>query len=419
MTKEQILTSIDIGTNNIRVLVVQQLGEEKPLQVIGVGKVPSAGVRHGVVVDIDETIKCINEAVEKAEKVTGIPIEECYVSIGGNHIISKTTKGVIAVSRADGEISNEDVNRVIDAASAISLPANREIVHLIPRNFTIDNQEAIKNPVGMNGVRLEVDALVVEGGTPFIKNLNKCLGEAGVNIKELILSSLAASRSTLTKRQKELGVMLLDLGGGTSSMGVYEEGDIIHLAVLPIGGGSITNDLAIGLKTSIDAAERVKLEYGSANPLEINKKDQIDLSKISKAEQGMVSRRKVAEIIEARLQEIFGLCAKELKRIGRMGLLPAGVVLTGGGAKMPGIIDLAKIELGLPVQIGFPMELEGVVEKIDDPSFATSVGLILWGKDLSLKGKKGGFFLSLPSLGINSMTHTVGKIRKWFKAFLP
>lgn len=418
MTKEQIIVGVDIGTSNVRVVVTQQLGADKPLQVIGVGKVPSAGVRHGSIVDIEDSLKCIAEAVEKAEKVTGVPIEECYVSIGGNHIMSKTSKGVIAVSRADGEISNEDVNRVIDAASAISLPANREILHLIPRSFTIDNQEAIKNPVGMNGVRLEVDALVVEGGSPFIKNLNKCVAEAGLNIKELILSVLAASRATLTKRQKELGVVILDLGGGSTSMCVYEEGNIIHLAVLPIGGVSITNDLAIGLRTSIEVAEKVKLEYGSAMPLEINKKDQIDLSKISRTEEGMVPRRKVAEIIEARLEEIFGMCAKELKKIGRMGLLPAGVVLTGGGAKMPGIIDLAKIQLGLPVQIGFPMELEGVVEKIDDPSFATSVGLILWGKDLDQKDQK-RFSLGIPSWSINSMAGTVDKIRKWFKAFLP
>lgn len=418
MTKEQIIVGIDIGTSNVRVVVAQQLGADKPLQVIGVGKVPSAGVRHGTIVDIEDALKCIAEAVEKAEKVTGVPIEECYVSIGGNHIISKNSKGVIAVSRADGEISNEDVNRVIDAASTISLPANREILHLIPRSFTIDNQEAIKNPVGMNGVRLEVDALVVEGGSPFIKNLNKCFAEAGINIKELILSTLAASRATLTKRQKELGVAILDLGGGSTSMCVYEEGNIIHLAVLPVGGVSITNDLAIGLRTSIEVAEKVKLEYGSAMPMEINKKDQIDLSKISRSEEGMVPRRKVAEIIEARLEEIFGMCAKELKKIGRMGLLPAGVVLTGGGAKMPGIIDLAKIQLGLPVQIGFPMELEGVVEKIDDPSFATSVGLILWGKDLDQKDQK-RFSLGIPSLNFNSMSGTIDKMRKWFKAFLP
>lgn len=418
MTREQILVGLDIGTSNVRVVVAQQLGEDKPPQVIGVGKVPSAGVRHGAIVDIDETIKCITEAVEKAEKVTGIPIEECYVSIGGNHIMSKGSKGVIAVSRADGEISNEDVTRVIEAASAISLPANREIVHLIPRNFNIDSQESIKNPVGMSGVRLEVDALMIEGGSPFIKNLNKCVSEAGINIKELILSVLAASRATLTKRQKELGVVLLDMGGGTTSMCVYEESDIIHLAVLPIGGSSITNDLAIGLKTSIEVAERVKLEYGSVMPLEINKKDQIDLSKISNSEEGVVLRRKVADIIEARLQEILGMCAKELKKIGRMGLLPAGVVLTGGGAKMPGIIDLSKIELGLPVQIGFPMELEGVVEKIDDPAYATNVGLILWGKDLIEKNQRRNP-LGIPFFGVNSMSNTVNRMRKWFKAFLP
>jgi len=410
VSRDSIICGLDVGTSNIRAVVAQKrAGQEKP-QVLGVGSVSSFGLRKGIVVDVEETVKGIKKALDEAEKASGVMINRAFVNIGGNHITCRLSKGVVAVSRADGEISEEDSARAIKAAEAVSIPQNREIIHTIPRFFTVDEEKFIKDPVGMTGVRLEADAILIEGSTPFIKNLQKCLHEAEIDIEDLVLSPLAASRSVLTKRQKELGVLVLDLGGGTSGLTIFEEGDIIHTSILPIGGSHITNDLAIGLRTSVDVAERVKLEYGSALPDEINKKEVIDLSKLE-GEEGANSRKYVAEIMHARLNEIFDLANKELKRIDRQGLLPAGLILVGGGAKIPGIIDLAKSELKLPAQIGFPANVDGVLNRIDDPSFATAVGLVLWGMDEVGKdfGPRRTFSFGSP----------MSKFQKWLKAFLP
>lgn len=413
MAKEETIVGLDLGTTNIRTVVAQRRSDEAKPQIMGAGQAPSSGIRRGAVVDVEETVSSINKSLEEAERASGLPIERAFVSIGGSHISSQVSKGVIAVSRADGEISEDDVERVISAAQAVSLPPNKEILHVIPRQFTVDGQQAIKDPVGMSGVRLEVDALIVEGSDPFIKNLTKCVHQAGIDIENLVLSPLAASKSVLSKRQKELGVVLLDIGGGTTGLVVFEEGDIVHTAVLPVGAGHITNDIAIGLRTSIDVAEKVKLEYGSTSPEDISKKDEINLSKFSDAEESSVLRRHLAEIIRARIQEIFDLVNKELKTIDRQRLLPAGAVLTGGGAKMPGIVDLAKEELGLPAQLGFPQELSGVIDKVDEPSFATAVGLVLWGLNLERKGK-GQFLTKVPSID-----YTISKMKRWFRGFLP
>jgi len=267
----------------------------------------------------------------------------------------------------------------------------------------------------MNGVRLEVDALIIEGATPFIKNLTKCISEVGLEIEGLVLASLAASRAALTKRQKELGVLALDLGGGTASLIVFEEGDIIHSCVLPIGSSHITSDIAIGLRSNIDLAEKVKLEYGSALVSEISKKDNINLSKLSGEEKGVIPRVQVAEIIEARLSEVFDLVNKELREIDRQGLLPAGVVLLGGGAKIPSLVDLAKEGLKLPAQVGFPLELEGIVEEVDDPAFATAIGLVLWSIDERVKSGR----LGVIPFGRFSISSTVNKIKSWLRGFLP
>jgi|TARA_Y100000031_G_scaffold154340_2_gene201677 cell division protein FtsA len=415
MLKEQIIIGLDVGTCFIRTVVakIRPDNQIKP-QIIGVGQTPSFGLRRGVVVDVEETTKNISQSIQAAERSSGLSIDQVVVSISGNHIASRPSKGVVAVSRADGEVSKEDVDRAISAAAAISLAQNREILHTIPRSFSVDSQGGISEPVGMSGVRLEVDTLIVEGAISFIKNLTKCISEAGLEIEELVLASLAASRSALGKRQKELGVLALDLGGGTAGLTVFEEGNILHSCVLPVGSSHITNDIAIGLRGGIDLAEKVKLEYGSALGSEISKKSLIDLSKLGLEGKGVVPRVVVAEIIEARLSEILELTNKELRKVDRQGLLPAGIVLLGGGAKMPGLVDLARDKLKLPVQVGFPLELEGIIDEVDDPTYATVIGLILWSMDKRIKGSGRG--ISLPEISIGP---TIIKLKKWLSGFSP
>lgn len=421
MSKGDIVVGIDVGSAQVRTVIAQAFAEEEQPRVIGVGVAKSSGLRKGMIVDLEEAVKSVNESVEKAERNAGVAVSSAVISLGGNHIFSQNSKGVIAVGRADGEVTEDDVARVINAAQAISVPANKEIVHIIPKNYSLDDQKNIKDPLGMNGVRLEVDAMIIEGSSPVIKNLTKCAEQVGIKIEDFVLAPLAAAKACLSKRQKELGVVLVDVGGGTTSIIVYEEDEILHTAILPVGGSHITNDIAIGLRTSVDVAERVKIEYGNASPREIGKKEDINLAELDAQEEGMVSRYHVAEIIEARLEEIFNMVNKELKAINRDKLLPAGVVLVGGTAKMPGAVDLAKNILGLPAQTGFPTPLGGLVDKVDEPSFVTAVGLVLWGLDGVPGGRRGGNFLNNKLMGNlgNSMGGTVDSMKKWLGKFLP
>lgn len=411
MTKDEIIVGLDIGSSKIRVLVAKYDEEAENINIIGMGETQALGIRRGVITDVEEATTSISNALEKAERTSGVPIEHAYVSIDGSHVEAQPSKGVIAVARADNEITEDDIARVIEAASAVSLPANYEILHVIPKNFTVDSQKGVKDPIGMNGIRLEVETVIIQGSTSNIKNISKCISRSGLEIDDLVVTPLATSSSLLNKKQKELGVVEIDIGSGTTGMVVFEEGDLLHTTILPIGSEHVTNDLAIGLRTSVDIAEKVKMEYGYAKASEITKKEKIDLSKIDSKEEQTVSRKKVAEIIEARMSEIFSMVNQELRKIGKSGKLPAGVVLSGGGVKLPGIIDLAKEELKLPAQIGFPDNIKGVIEKIDDPVYATSVGLINWGQSHSDRNKT--------SMQITQITDTVGKIRKWFKNFLP
>ena len=414
MSRNNILIGIDIGSSLIRTVISQkQGGESKPL-ILGVGIAPSLGINNGVIVDIEETISAINRSKELAEQTSGVPVEHAFISINGSHLCSQPSKGVVAVSRADGEISEEDITRVINASQAISMPNNKEIIAVIPCNYTIDEQDQIKDPIGMNGVRLEVSSLVIEGMAPFIKNLSKCVQRAGIDIDDLVFSPLAAAKSVLTKRQKELGVVVIDIGKGTTGVSVYEDGNILHSVVIPIGSGHITNDIAIGLRTSIDLAEKIKLEYGTVKSKELAKKDKIDISKIDSNEEGVFTRKYLAEIIEARVEEIFFIVDKELKKIDKSGMLPAGSVLTGGGAKMQGMISMAKEKLRLPSQIGIPTELNGIIDKVDDPSFATVIGLIMWETD-----ENGVFNQDDSGLKLPHLRDILQKIRSIFKTFLP
>ncbi len=417
MSKDNIIVGLDVGTSKVRAVIssVKDKEDARP-KILGVGESNSSGMRKGVVVDIEEMTKSIKRAIDQAERSCGLNIERAYVTIGGTHIKAKTSKGIAAVSRADEEVSEEDVMRAINSASVVSINPNQEVIHVIPREFNIDGQSGVQDPRGMTGVRLEVDTLIIEGLSPHLKNLRKCLNNAGIEIEGLVLNVLAASESVLTKKQKELGVLVLDFGGGTVGMSIYEEMKLIHVNVLPVGSSHITNDLAIGLRTSVETAEKIKLAYGSCLTDEISKKETIDLSKIDEKEEGVVSRREISRIIEARIDEIFSLTNKELKRTDRERLLPAGAVLVGGGSKVPGIIDLAKDRLKLSVQLGYPQGFDGLVDKVDDPAFAAATGLIFWALEMQGGKEEGRFF---PISRKQTRRGLTNKLKNLFKSFLP
>ncbi len=322
--------------------------------------------------------------------MSGERVKSAIVSIGGTGITVSETQGVIAIGRADGEVVEDDVARVIEAAQTISIPTNNEIIHVIPRAFRLDDQRDIKDPVGLRGVRLEVDAVIVEVPNNHVKNLTTAMDRADVAIDDFIIEPLAAAESTLTKKQKELGVAVVNLGASTTSLAVYEEGELIHTAVLPVGSDFLTHDIAIGLRTEIDIAEQIKFEYGSADIESVAPKTMIDVSHIDERETEPLDHHHILEIIEARLDEIFHLVSQELVKIEKDQLLPAGIVLTGGGAHVPHIVEFAKDRLRLPVRIGQPANMLGVVDRVDDASYATVIGLILWAAEHGVTPTKGG-----------------------------
>ncbi|MBT4937436.1 cell division protein FtsA [Candidatus Peregrinibacteria bacterium] len=409
MAKDIVIVGLDIGAHKIRT-VVSILDEEKQkAHIIGMGTASSFGIRKGMVVDVNEVIANITLSLGEAERMAGVPIYSAFVSVGGAHLESFNSKGVVAVNGE--EISEYDVERVLEAAQALSMPQNKRILRVIPKEYYLDGAEGIKNPVGMVGTRLEAEAHIITGQSQSVMNLEKCVHQAGIDITDLVPSSLAVAESILSRRQKELGVMAVDIGSSTTTLTVFEEGVVLHTSVLPIGGESVTNDIAIGLRTSIDTAEKIKIEYGSSIPDEVNEREMIDLSLISKIDTQKVSKKQLAEIIQARYLEVFHMLKDELKLINRDGMLPAGVVLSGASIKMPGVVDMARDKLGLPAQIGFPQNITSVVEKIDDPSYATVVGLVNWGINHEPQGGGMGFDFQL-----GKMFSGVGK---WFRNLLP
>lgn len=412
MPKTQLVASLDIGCSKIRTVIGTLEEKSSVPNIIGVGVAPSTGLRKGLVIDVEETINSISSSLEDAERMAGEPINHVFLGVGGNHIESQDSKGVIAISHTGNEITEDDVDRVLEAAQAVSIPNNRRILRIIPKSFTVDEQKGIKYPVGMVGIRLEVEAHIVTGLVPAVKNIEKCVHQAGVDIDDIIPTSLAAAEAVLSKRQKELGVVVVDIGSGGTSVSVFEEGTTLYTAVVPVGGENVTNDIAIGLRTSVDTAEKIKIEYGSCLPEDVNERETIDLSLLSKIDNQTVSKKHMVEIIQARYHEIFSLVREELARIHRDGMLPAGVIMTGAGAKLPGVLDLARETLNLPVQIGFPQNFEGVVDKIDDPAYATAIGLILWGA--RFEGRPTGIDLK----GI-SVSKALSGMKGWVKSLLP
>lgn len=407
--KEETYVGLDIGSSKVT-CVVGLRHDDFPLpSVIGLGVAPVGGVRKGVIVDVEEVTSSISAAVEEAERLSGVQITGATITIDGAHVTSFNSRGVIAVGRADQEITQEDLYRAEEAASAIQIPSNREILALFARSYTVDDQDNIADPVGMNGVRLEVETHIITISTPMIKNLTRAVAQAGFDIHGQILVPLAAARSVLSKKQKELGVALVDIGASTTGIAIFEDGHEFYTTILPIGAGHITNDLAIGLRTSVEIAEQIKLEHVTASPAKAKDGERVRIDQLDQ-EDKMVERRLLNKIVEARLDEIFQLIKAELKKVGKDSLLPAGVVLTGGGAKMSGLDEFAKNSLKLPAIIGRPSDLSGLVEKVNDPAMAAPVGAMLMDAD----GGQG-----LQGTANARIGQTVDRLKRVLKNFLP
>lgn len=417
--QNNLIVGLDIGTSMVRMVMGQLVAHEDEgrgveLQILGAAEAPSTGMSKGIISSIEDVVSSISGCLENAERVVGVPIESVWVGISGVHIMSQASKGVVAVSKADSEISEEDVNRAIDAARTIATPLNYEVLHVLPRSFSIDGQTNIKDPIGMTGIRLEVDAQIILGSSSQIKNLTKAVYRTGLNIEDLVLSILATAEAVVTNRQKELGVVVVNIGVATTSLAVFEGGDILHTAILPIGSEHITNDVAIGLRTSIDIAEAVKIEHGDCSPGDISKRDEIDLFELGSQDHEVVKKQYVSEIIEARVEEILQKINQELIKIKRAGLLPAGVVFTGAGSKLPGLVDLAKKTLRLPAVLGYPIHVVSVTDKVNDLGFSTAVGLVKWGSVMQ------GSHVSQPTgRGFKGVSQAGHHLKKWIKALIP
>jgi cell division protein FtsA len=422
MAKSKIVSSIDIGSSKIAVLIAQFHDEDTlgKIHIVGASSAKSRGVRKGQIVNIDEAVSAINEAVESAERMAGYNISKAWVSVGGSHIGSQNSHGVVAVSQPQGEISAEDSRRVLEAARAVSLPVSSEIIHVLPREYTVDSQEGVRDPVGMTGVRLEVDTHIITGSSPVIKNLSKCISEIGCDVNGLVFSGLAAGDAVLSDTEKELGVILVDIGGGTMSIAIYVEGALSYSHVIPVGAANVTKDLAAGLRISLDSAEALKIFMGKDK----TKDDDIDISSLNLPEElKTVSRKTLVEgIIRPRLNEMFQLISGEVKKSSLYGLTPSGLVISGGGALTVGLIESAKRIMGMPVRIGIPTNLSGLVDEVDNPSYAVSVGLIKYAKNMADEFAPGGSIFSLSSLpGVNKIPgkNLIGKIGPWIKSLLP
>ncbi|MBI2444251.1 MAG: cell division protein FtsA [Candidatus Magasanikbacteria bacterium] len=418
----ELLAGLDIGSSQLRLAVGQlvppaETGGRPTLQIVGVAETEASGVHRGTIASIEDVVSAVSHCLERAERMVGFPVPGVTVGIAGLHIMTQESKGVVAVSAGDSEITESDVERVVEASRAIATPLNHEVLHVLPKRFSIDGQGNIKDPVGMTGIRLEVDSLIILGASTQIKNLTKAVYRAGLQIDDLVLGILATSEAVLTARQKEIGVVVVNLGAATTSLAVWEEGDLVHLAMLPIGSEHITNDLAIGLRTSLEVAENVKIEYGECLPAAVSKRDEVDLFALGSPEHEAVKRQYISEIIEARAEEILRKIDGELSRVKRSGLLPAGVVLTGGGAKLPGIAELSKSVLRLPAMLGYPLQLASVTEKVNDLGYSTAVGLVKWA---SLYGGATGGGRSAWGGGVRRTMNSAGaQIKKWVRALIP
>jgi len=389
LSKRDVVVGLDVGTTKVAA-VVAGTAEGAGLNILGVGTATSRGLKKGVVVDIENTVKAITEAVGAAERMAGSRVKTVFCGVAGAHISSLNNRGVVAVAREDKEITPEDVDRVIEAARVISMPPDREVVHVIPREFVVDGYDGIRDPVGMLGMRLEVEAHIVTGAVTSIQNLLRSVYRAGLEVEDVILVPLASGEAVLEPAERELGVVIVDIGGGTTDIAIFREGTLWFTAILPVGGDHITSDIAVGLRTPIPQAEKVKIEHGVAAAEAASDEEFLDIPSVGGREPRQVSQRVLASIIEPRAQEVFGLVAREIKRSGFEGIIPGGVVVTGGTALLPHIVDVAAAELDLPVRVGTPLGVHGLIDGSVGPAMATSVGLVRYALSNTLRHSRMG-----------------------------
>ena len=421
MTNTKLITAIDVGTTKVCVLVAELL-DNHDYEILGVGVAPSKGLRRGVVVNMEEAQTSIREAVEAAERSAGYEIDSAFVSIAGAHIDAINSHGVVGIS-GDSIITQDDIDRALDAARAIVIPHNREVLHIIPRNFIVDGQEGIRMPLGMHGFRLEVEAHIITAASTTVKNLSQCIEDAGVVVEQFVLNPLAASEASLTDTERDLGVVSCDVGGGTMDVAIFIEGNVWHTAVLPVGGNNITADVSHGLRLPAAAAEEVKIAHGHACTQEVDSSEVFRVEPFGHDQPIEMSRSKLADVVEARAEEIFDLLLKEIQRSGYDSLLPAGVVLTGGTSRLAGFRQLATGSLGLPVRVSEPSDLHGLVDQLQGPEFATSVGLLNWAAresgtfhGVSINGhSENGHYKT----GAGSSQKMWGVIKDWAKRLTP
>lgn len=410
MADQTVLVAIDIGTTKVCVLIGEVGGRAGGVDVIGIGQAPSDGLRKGVVVDIDRTVQSVAAAVDAAERLSGLKVRSAFVGISGSHIGSQNSRGMVAVSSRQHDVQREDTVRAIEAARAVSIPNTREILHVIPRGYVVDGQEGVRDPIGMSAVRLEVETHIVTASSTSVQNLSKCVQRAGIEIDELVLAPLATADAVLTDEDRELGVALVDIGGDTTDVAIFQDGSISHCATIPMGARSVTSDLGLVLRVTPDVAENLKIKQGSALPLDVDPDEVIQITSIGEEQPRPVTRRHVAQIIDARTSELFDHVAREVEAAGATNRLQAGLALTGGGALLTGIARAARDQLGMSARPLAPSGLGGLTDSISSPPYSAACGLLLWGaKNWSVEGEHEG----------GRATDVGSRLAKLFRGLMP
>lgn len=409
MSKKDVVVGLDIGTTKICCIVAEVTGsssDENDIDIVGIGTAPSTGLRKGVVVNIDRTVESIAKAVEEAELMAGVEISTVYAGIAGGHIKSFNSTGVVAVK--EREITEQDVQRVIDAAKAVAIPMDREVIHIIPQEYIIDDQDGIRDPVGMSGVRLEAKVHIVTGAVSSAQNIIKCANKAGLNVAEICLEPIASSEAVLSMDERELGVVLVDIGGGTSDIAIFREGAVVYTGVLAIGGQHITNDIALGLRTPQHEAEKLKIRFGCALEAMVKPDQTIEVAGVGGRKPRTVPRRLLAEIIEPRVHENFSLIQREIMQSGFQEVLSGGVVITGGSTLLEATPEIAEMIFEMPVKRGVPLNVGGLSDVVNSPKFATGVGLVKYGARNSMRSK-------FPIRDRNIYDKIRGSMKSWIK----